>query len=148
MAAYLGIDPGKSGGIALLRLQDGITRASAIKMPETEGDIVTALESIKSKYPDTIVYIERVGPMPKQGVTGVFKFGYSAGTLKGILSALHFTTHYVTPQKWQRALGCLTKGDKLVTKRKAQELFPDLSITHAVADALLIAYYGKTERLK
>jgi hypothetical protein len=35
----------------------------------------------------------------------------------------------------------LSKGDKNVTKRKAQELFPSLKITHATADALLIAEY-------
>jgi hypothetical protein len=45
----------------------------------------------------------------------------------------------VTPAKWQRELGCLTKGDKNVTKRKAQELFPDVKVTHANADALLLA---------
>jgi hypothetical protein len=49
----------------------------------------------------------------------------------------------VTPQKWQKTLGCLTKGDKNVSKRKAQELFPDIKITHAIADSLLIAHYAK-----
>jgi len=30
-----------------------------------------------------------------------------------------------------------------VSKRKAQELFPAIKITHAIADALLIAEYGR-----
>jgi hypothetical protein len=38
---------------------------------------------------------------------------------------------------------CLTGGDKNISKRRAQELFPSLKITHAVADALLIAEYGR-----
>ena len=46
------------------------------------------------------------------------------------------------PQVWQKALGCMTGGDKNVTKRRAQELFPGHKITHATADALLIAHYG------
>jgi hypothetical protein len=37
----------------------------------------------------------------------------------------------------------MTKGDKNVSKRKAQELFPQLKITHATADALLLAEFGR-----
>jgi hypothetical protein len=37
----------------------------------------------------------------------------------------------------------MTKGDKNITKRKAQELFPEIKITHAIADSLLIAEYGR-----
>ena len=48
--------------------------------------------------------------------------------------------------RWQKYLGCLTKGDKNVSKAKAQELFPDLKITHAIADSLLIAEYGRRVR--
>jgi hypothetical protein len=36
----------------------------------------------------------------------------------------------------------MTKGDKNVSKRRAQELYPQLKITHSTADALLIATYG------
>jgi hypothetical protein len=38
---------------------------------------------------------------------------------------------------------CLTKGDKNVSKAAAQRLWPKLKITHANADALLIAEYGR-----
>ena len=47
----------------------------------------------------------------------------------------------VTPQKWQKALGCRTGGDKNVSKARAQALFPLQNITHAIADALLLAEY-------
>jgi hypothetical protein len=40
-------------------------------------------------------------------------------------------------------MGCLTKGDKNVSKRKAQELFPSTKVTHAIADSMLIAAYGR-----
>jgi len=39
-------------------------------------------------------------------------------------------------------MGCMTKGDKNVSKRRSQELFPQIKVTHAIADALLIASYG------
>jgi len=44
---------------------------------------------------------------------------------------------------WQKALGCMTKGDKNITKRLASELFPAIKCTHTVSDALLIAEYGR-----
>ena len=43
------------------------------------------------------------------------------------------------PAVWQQIMGCRTKGDKNVSKARAQQLFPQLNVTHAVADALLIA---------
>jgi hypothetical protein len=50
----------------------------------------------------------------------------------------------IRPQVWQKKLGCMTKGNKNITKQKAQELFPSIKVTHAIADALLIATYGKS----
>ena len=84
--------------------------------------------------------------MPKQGVASTFKFGQSFGFLQGILIAAEIPFELVTPQKWQRYLGCRTKGDKNITKARAQELFPDIKCTHAVSDALLIAEYGRRVR--
>jgi hypothetical protein len=40
-------------------------------------------------------------------------------------------------------MGCLTKGDKNVSKSRAQELFPSIKVTHAIADALLIAEHNR-----
>jgi hypothetical protein len=48
----------------------------------------------------------------------------------------------VRPQIWQKELNCLTGGQKNITKQRAQELFPSIKVTHAIADALLIAKYG------
>jgi hypothetical protein len=59
---------------------------------------------------------------------------------------------YVTPQKWQKEFGLIVTGrglgqddtaKKNRNKARAQELFPGIKITHAIADALLIAEYGR-----
>ncbi len=44
-----------------------------------------------------------------------------------------------------KTLDCMTGGDKNVTKRKAQELFPEIKVTHAIADALLIGEYARRD---
>ncbi len=139
---YLGIDPGMSGGIALVHANQKYM-TEAWKMPETEKDTELLLSGIKGLI--SLAYIESVHSMPKQGVSSSFKFGRSYGFLRGLLIGLAIPFDEVPPQRWQKALGCLSKGDKNVTKSKAQQLFPQLKITHATADALLIAHYCMME---
>jgi crossover junction endodeoxyribonuclease RuvC len=136
---YIGIDPGKSGGIASI---NGVTgHAATIKLTETPADVADWLACEKS-YPGPIVArIEKVSSSPQMGVTSAFTFGRSFGWLLGVLDVLRIPYEFVTPQKWQKHMGCLTGGDKNVSKAAAQRLWPNLKITHANADALLIAEY-------
>jgi len=135
----LGIDPGKSGAIATIE-QTALDRViRVIKLKETERDV---WEFVRDSHADCAI-LERVSAMPRQGVSSTFKFGTSFGFCRGILIAAGIPFTLVTPGVWQRHLSCLSKGDKNVTKAKAQELFPEGKITHANADALLIAEYGR-----
>jgi len=135
-----GLDPGKSGAIAMLCGGSVHT----FKLDNTEADIADWLR--QWHLPDSFAAIEKVGAMPKQGVSSTFKFGRNYGFLRGLLIALKIPFEEVTPQKWQRAMGCLSKGDKNVTKAKAQQLFPQMRIIHANADALLIAEWCRRQR--
>jgi Holliday junction resolvasome RuvABC endonuclease subunit len=136
----IGIDPGQSGGIAWI--QDG--RPCVEKMPETLADLWEMIESIQrhETHGMTFAYIEQVHSSPQMGVKSAFTFGNGYGHLEMALTAAGIPFERVRPQKWQQAMGCMTKGDKNVSKRRAQELYPQLKITHATADALLIATYG------
>jgi hypothetical protein len=80
------------------------------------------------------------------GVKSAFTFGNGFGHLEMALTAAGIPFERVRPQVWQKALGCLTKGDKNITKRKAQEMFPGIKVTHATADSLLIAHYGTLQK--
>ena len=136
MIEVIGIDPGKDGGIACIA---GNTLLDAIPMPGTEAEIADWLR----ERDHCTVYLEKVHAMPKQGVSSVFTFGQSYGFLRGCLSALAMRWELVTPQKWQKSLGCLSGGDKNVTKAAASRLFPHVKMTHKIADACLIAEYGR-----
>ena len=137
----VGIDPGWSGGIA--RVGGGRTVCNKFT-GYTEKDIVTLLQSFL-KDADAC-YLEKVHAMPGNGVASMFKFGTIYGGLLFTILASGVPLYHVTPQKWQRSLNCLTKGDKNVSKRRAQELYPGIKVTHATADALLIAQYGYDQR--
>jgi len=136
----MGIDPGWSGGVAITW---GKGKADAVGFTKmTERDIFLALQTFR--FSDiSMCYIEKVHSMPKQGVASSFKFGHSYGFLRGVLTALNIPFTEVSPMKWQNALGCRTGGNKNITKAKAQQLYPSIKITHAIADALLIATYGQ-----
>lgn len=135
---YLGIDPGQSGSIVI---QDG-SSISTCKLSETEHDIWEWLHT-NVNFLTSVATIEKVHAMPKQGVTSSFTFGKNYGFLIGLLTAVQIPYKFVTPQQWQKGMQCLTKGNKNVSKAAAQRLWPTIKITHAIADALLIAEYGR-----
>ena len=137
---FIGIDPGKSGGVAIITRN---CQATAHKMPATERDISDLIDSCRQG--NVIAYIEKVHSMPRQGVKSTFTFGQNYGFLRGCLISYNIRFVDVRPNQWQKYLQCQTKGDKNVTKGKAQQLFPEMKITHATADALLIAEYARRQ---
>lgn len=141
MTFYIGIDPGLGGGIAVLTGHGCVVEAT--RMPVTEADVLALLKPYEHAGR---AVLELVHAMPKQGVVSSFTFGKGYGGLRMALAACSIPFDEVTPQRWQKAMGCRTKGDKNVSKRRAQELFPAQKVTHAIADSLLIAEYGRRQQ--
>lgn len=139
---YMGIDPGKGGGWAVLRA-DGTVWCVG-KNADVDG-----LRSALS-WDNLKIMLEKVWSSPQMGVVGAFSFGESFGYLQGLLFGRAYEPHIITPQKWQREMGLIQKGrtqgegdtaKKNANKEMAERLFPNQRITHAWADALLIAEY-------
>lgn len=136
---YVGIDPGASGAIAVIRLAG----YAAVKMPATERDLLSLLQSLAGAR--TVAVLEHVWSIPGQG--GAFAFGKNVGHCQMALTAAGIPYDQVLPRRWQAALGVVyPKGatdteKKNITKRRAQQLFPAFDVTHATADALLLAEY-------
>jgi len=127
--------------------------ARAIPMPATEPDISQKLKEIYYHLDKPTVIIEEVGGYigrPQPG-SAMFTFGRNFGFLLGVLTCLSARIVLVRPQKWQSFLSLGTSdGNKTKWKNKlkskAQNLYPDLDVTLAIADALLLLEYGrKTE---
>ena len=139
MPCIIGVDPGVNGGIAWIT--GG--KPCVEKMPDTLKDLWELLRDIDIASEEYChAYIEQVHSSPQMGVKSAFTFGNGFGHLEMALTAAGIPFTRIRPQVWQKELGCLTKGDKNVTKRKAQELFPSMKVNHYIADALLIAKYG------
>ena len=136
----LGIDTGYSGCVVSLHRETGEVDG-LINLSETPHDIAEFVRA-RSLSIDK-AYLEKVGAMPRQGVSSTFKFGTSYGFCLGLLTSLLVPFEEVTPAKWQQVMKCRSGGDKKITKAAAQRLFPRMKVTHKNADALLIAEYGR-----
>lgn len=147
---YLGIDPGAKG--AAVALDDrGLIVGFCPYAKKSPAEIVQWLGEVVTMADIVIAAIERVHSMPEQGVASTFAFGRNYGWWQGVIDAYGIRVEQEpSPQMWQKAMGCLTKGDKNVSKAAAHRLWPDRvkELTHATADAALIAEwlrrYGRT----
>ena len=81
---YLGIDPGKSGGIS--QHKNGVVSATGFTNC-TPADIFHIIEGYSSE-PNTIALIEKVHSSPQMGVKSAFTFGDGYGFLRGCLTGL------------------------------------------------------------
>lgn len=143
MKMFIGVDPGMSGGVAFM---DHLGLEAIPFKLHTPHDLVGFIETrVALSSGPVICFLEAVNAMPKQGVSSTFKFGVNYGWWQGVLTALGIPFRRVYPLKWQTAMSCRTGGNKNITKARAQELFPGVKITHAVADAILIAEYGRRQ---
>lgn len=131
---YLGLDPGANGAAVLLCDAGQVADQFTFK-GKTEHDIAEWVCAL----PPCSAALELVHSTPQMGCVSAFTFGRGYGFLRGLLCAAKIPFQGVRPLKWQNGLACRTKGDKNVTKAKAQQLWPKEKWTHANADAALIA---------
>lgn len=143
---FIGIDPGKSGAIAIIR-EDG-TVDTAIFSEEAYKHLIA-----QYRYGSFAVVEQVCGFSPpgfKIGATSIFNFGLNYGWIQGVLFAFGVPYQTVTPQKWKKHFG-LSK-DKSLSIQCAKRLFPNVSlyrtdrctIAHdGIAEALLMAEYAR-----
>jgi len=147
----IGIDPGASGAVVMLEDEMPIEWMAMPVYKVGSATRVNASELAhfldQGKYVQH-VYIEQVGAMPGQGVTSMFNFGHSCGTVMGVVGALGYPHTMVTPQKWKKNAS-LIGTDKEAARARAIQLWPEWRALdmkakgQALADAALIARYGK-----
>ena len=144
----IGIDPGLSGGIAIL--QPGAF-PEAFPMPTVSEGKKRGLDlqRLRGLLLGASMYaIEKAQPMPKQGVTSCFNYGKVYGVLMA-MSWMNGSVIEVRPQEWQREFGITrASGGKERAISVAMKLFPGTSLLatercrkahDGMADALLIA---------
>ena len=145
---FIGIDPGKSGGIAYINTESGIRYTE----PYSDKALIDICrdESWRGNTEHIMCCLEKVGARPGQGVVSMFSFGQSVGYIKGVLESFRIPYQEITPQKWKKEFGL--NSDKAVSAEVCRKLFPDVSLLatarckkphDGMAEALLMAEYAR-----
>ena len=162
MNAFIGVDPGLGGALAII-FPSGSVNILPTPVAGKEIDVgaivkwindVLPVDILIGRYP-AVAYIEKVGAMRKggikQGTSSMFKFGFVTGVIHGILRALSIPLYTVTPQAWKKEILAGTAKDKQAAIDYILRAYPDVSLFRTpksrtydsgIADSICIAEYG------
>lgn len=142
---YIGIDPGKSGAMAVIDSDSNIIALT----PFDEEEYRRVLTNLPLGD-NAICCLEKVGAMPKQGVSSTFSFGENYGFIQGMLFAFYIPYQLVTPRKWKSAFSL--NAEKADSIRVCKQLFPSANLKRTercktdhdgLAESLLLSLYAK-----
>lgn len=166
MNACIGIDPGKEGGIVALVLDNGGIRCVYQALthhvaPNLEPDLMRealfrARGAIIDCNPSSgvdVAVLERVGAMPKQGLSSTFNFGHGRGVWRGLLAGHGWHVLEPRPADWARSLlkNIPGEGKEKAIMRASQvagvQLIPAGCRVpqDGIADACCLALFGLRE---
>tara|TARA_R100000951_G_scaffold31974_1_gene27298 strand:+ start:1275 stop:1772 length:498 start_codon:yes stop_codon:yes gene_type:complete len=150
---YIGIDPGKSGGIC--SIEDNRLRAN--KCPDSVQGMAELFKDIlqDTSPKDVFLYIEKVWAMPHDGKSSIFTFGQNYGQWEGVIASFNIIPIYVTPSVWMKhhevQKGLKKQERKNILKQMAQDYIMSNNYmsyqwkgvaTLATADAIMLAKYA------
>lgn len=136
----LGIDPGKTGGFALLH--PATLTVTTWAMPDTTRGVHELFVSLP---PILICGIEKPFYPPQNGPANAGAKGEAYGILKGALAWRDIPFREIRPAEWKQSLSIPT--DKTAARQRASEFFPDASDQWRLAkedgraEAALIAWF-------
>ena len=156
---FVGVDPGKSGAIALLDV-DGTLDGAGLNVMFFEYTEPGCWDSLLNPnvHPtyEMHVAVERLFARPGRfsSAKANFELGRCCGELETVLRFHAVPYVAVTPQRWQKAFG--VSGDKETHIEAARRLYPSVDFRRTpkcktsfdgFADALLIATWHAWETL-
>ena len=155
--AYVGIDPGITGAIGVIR-SDGVVLVRDVPTyTKSDGkkaynfyEMYKLLNGLVQNHDGVSLTLEQQQAMPKQGVASTFQTGRGYGAWEALCWVTTPDFSIVSPRKWKKALG-LTQ-DKERSRAMARKLYPVIDEEllrkrdHNRAEAILLAHYTKLER--
>ena len=153
MTCILAIDPGISGALAFYYTEVP-DRVSVLDMPLLDGDVNPhALRDLINGYAADFAIIEHVSPMPKEGVSSVWRFAAAYTTARITVMLMGIPVTLVRPNMWKKALLLKSgKDGKEQSRSRAISMFPECASRfarkkdHNRAEAALLAVYAATTR--
>jgi crossover junction endodeoxyribonuclease RuvC len=154
----LGIDPGLSGGLSLVEIDNGAPAKiiDTIDIPiigtgaKTRVDVLAIKKWLETHQPDHAA-IERAGVMPKQGIASGYRYGRAVGAIEAVIACCEIPLTIIEASAWKKfhnlhkAPGQTATEIKEASRQKALMLFPAAhhllarKMDHGRAEAALIA---------
>jgi hypothetical protein len=165
LCRVVGIDPGVTGAVVVISASGELERALRTPILIQKGkkvyDLQLMREVLRAAHKRsekeggaTVVGLEKVHTLPRDGRVGAFRFGMGYGMWQGLLSGLFLPYTEVTPQRWQgKMLAGYPRGEQTKTSAVtvAKSQFPNIPIEHkadwGMADAALIGEYTRRQHL-
>jgi len=162
MRTYLGIDPGVTGAVAILDVEDDGTQT--LTVTPTPCDWVQVGTGKRRRYAvdrcrdllgdlDTVslAYLEQQSARPKQGTASSFSTGYGYGVWVALLTAQLIPFAAVPAPRWRARAGLAAqpgapkKAIKEGVRLAATRRFPTVPISVEHADAVMLAVAAALE---
>lgn len=148
----LAIDPGLTGALAF-SITPHFDRVSVYDMPVVNGEVnAPELRDMIAKYRPNVAIIERVNPMPRDGVRQAWRFSAAYTTARVVALLQDIPTSLVTPAQWKKEMK--VKGGpegKEQCRALAIRMFPSCAASFARkkdagrAEAALLAMYASNK---
>ena len=142
---WIGVDPGSRSGAYAFLDDEGVRCYPWDNERFIEDMRVHACSGEKC-----MAVVEKVGAMPKQGVSSTWVFAENFGYIQGVLHALGIPYQLVPPRVWKKAYSLTS--DKAKSIEVCYRLFPDADLKRTersrtddsnFAEAILMAEYGR-----
>lgn len=159
MSLFVGIDPGKKGGICAINdreqvfLLERTPLVGTTKKVYDEQAMANLIRDLFLSQRVKLVCLEKVGAMPGQGVTSMFNFGMGYGLWRGFLAMCDLPRMNPTPAKWKKEMlaGIPADDKKAMSITAAKQLLPQAELVppgcrkphDGLAEAALLALYAK-----
>ena len=159
---FIGIDPGRSGGIAVIGT---LVATVVVPMPiivppkgRFRYDIAAIRDLLVRAGDDVLVLAEQPMPLPPKFPGGIANYQRGVGEgFEFLCAGLFLPFEFVRPHEWQKAMhkGASGSDTKQRSLMAAKRLFPGVSLrpteksrkdSDGMADALLIAEYARRYR--
>jgi hypothetical protein len=170
--AWIGVDPGKNGGIITIT-EHGKMKKAVIPLIGDDLDsrkLFEIISDLKTEFDVTLI-MESVHSIFGTSASSNFTFGYICGALEGIIMASRIKFIKVQPKAWQKEMWLSTEVEyqplkpnqkrpsidtKLTSLKAALRLFPHFDFRKSeraknphdgLVDAALMAEYGRRKNL-
>jgi crossover junction endodeoxyribonuclease RuvC len=170
MRTYVGVDPGKTGCMAVIRSEELFEKIQSPLIVFWDAEDLSlriVSENLQLWQGNIFVLLEKPQVMPKrkqwvggelvekevgQGAVGMLHYGIGYGKYLGMLEALKIPYGEIHPMSWKKEF-MLIKQPKERSIEVARQLFPSAAerLTrkkdHGRAEALLIAEYARRRNM-